>query len=376
VIVLASLTDSGCAVRRRRFVELLATTQLDAAVITDVRDCYYFTGTLAPDDLPMVLAVDQNGSWHCVGPAEFEVKGCDTFAAYEWNNRGTRNPDSVDCLVAACERAGVRVKGRRIGIHRQTLLARVAEKVCAGGAELVPFDDSLASMQQRKDADEIELIRACVRANLAAYEAVAATIAPGVNELAVLAAGRRGAILGAGEKVFHDGDYQSGSYNGPARDRAIERGELYIVDAWTRYRGYWTDMSRTFAVGTPPTDIQQALYDHIRGIQRELPQILRPGVDGRALYHQVDEMLREHAPLAEIGLIHHAGHAIGLRVHEMPDLNLDRGGTVQTGNIICVEPGGYFYAARHGVRLENMYLITESGCEDLSPGEIDLLVCG
>lgn len=350
--------------------------QLDAAVITDVRDCYYFTGTLAPDDLPMVLAVDQNGSWHGVSPAEFEVRGCDRVASYEWNYRGTRNPDPVDCLIAACDRAGLRVSGHRIGIHRQTLLARVAEKACAGGAELVPFDESLASMQQRKDEDEIDVIRACVCANLAAYEAVAAAIAPGVSELEVLAAGRRGAILGAGEKVFHDGDYQSGSYNGPARDRAIERGELYIADAWTRYRGYWTDMSRTFAVGAQPTDIQRALYDHIRGIQRRLPQILRPGVDGCALYRQVDEILREHAPLAQTGLIHHAGHAIGLRIHEMPDLNPDRGGTLQAGNIICVEPGGYFDAARQGVRLENMYLITETGCEDLSPGEIELLVCG
>jgi Xaa-Pro aminopeptidase len=231
-------------------------------------------------------------------------------------------------------------------------------------------------MQQQKDDDEVEVIRACVRANLAAYEAVAATISPGVNELEVLAAGRRGAILGAGEKAFHDGDYQSGSYNGPARDRTIERGELYIVDAWTRYRGYWTDMSRTFAVGSSPTDTQQKLFDHIRGIQRKLPKILRPGVDGREVYRQVDELIREHPPLAKDGLIHHAGHAIGLRVHEMPDLNPNRGGTLQPGNVVCVEPGGYFIAARHGVRLENMYLITKDGCEDLSPGDIELTVCG
>lgn len=373
---MARLTEVGCSERRRRFVELLATMQLDGAVITDARDCYYFTGALAPDDLPIALVVDRNGRWRCLGPAEFDFSACDETYTYEWNTRGTRNPDPVYCLTAAARKANLRTSGRRIGIHSQSLLAQVAEKLLNGTHDLVPFDDALALMQQRKDADEVDVIRGCVRANLAAYEAVAAAIAPGVNELDVLAAGRRGAILGAGEKVFHDGDYQSGSYNGPARDRKIERGELYIVDAWTRYHGYWTDMSRTFMVGAQPTDTQRALFDHIRGIQRALPSILRPGIDGRELYRNVDEMIRAHAPLAAEGLIHHAGHAIGLRIHEMPDLNPDRGGVLQPGNIICVEPGGYFAAARQGVRLENMYLITDDGCEDLCLGEIELQVCG
>src|SRR5215207_2840089 len=94
------LTETGCAERRRRFVELLAVMRLDAAVITDVRDCYYFTGTLIPDDLPIVLMVQGDGRWRCVSPADFDAQGCDQSATYEWSNRGTRNPDPVDCLIA------------------------------------------------------------------------------------------------------------------------------------------------------------------------------------------------------------------------------------------------------------------------------------
>ena len=90
----------------------------------------------------------------------------------------------------------------------------------------------------------------------------------------------------------------------------------------------------------------------------------------------MDEMIREYAPLNQAGLIHHGGHSIGLRSHELPDVNLDRGGTLAPGNIICLEPGGYFPDAHYGVRLENMYLITEGGYEDLCPGEIDLVKCG
>jgi Xaa-Pro aminopeptidase len=242
--------------------------------------------------------------------------------------------------------------------------------------EFLAIDDAVSTLQRRKDEDEVELIREAIRANFAAYKAVAQTIAPGINELDILSAGRQGATRAAGEKVFHDGDYQSGAYNGPARNRAIERGELYIVDAWTCYRGYWADMSRTFIVGTEPTDVQQGLFEHIRWVQSQVPALLKPGRDGSDVYQALDELIRQHPPLADKGLIHHGGHAIGLRSHELPDINFERGGKLEAGNVICVEPGGYFQVANFGVRLENMYLITETGCTDLCPGNVELFRCG
>lgn len=375
-ILMAALTSTGCAARRKRLADLLMRLQLDAALITDVRDVYYFTGVLFPDDLPLLLIADSGGDDHLVCPEGFELPECGTATTYEWNHRGTRHPDPSSRMLAALEGQRSRLAGKRVGVQRRALSAWLAQTLKdAGGQALFPIDDELAAMQRRKDTDEVELIRASIRANLAAYAAVAEAIAPGVNELDVLSAGRRGAILDAKEKVFHDGDYQCGSYNGPARDRPIERGELYIVDAWTCYRGYWSDMSRTFVVGAPPTEAQQALFDHIRWIQDKLPSLLRPGIDGQDVYRSIDEMIRQHPPLADEGLIHHGGHAIGLRAHELPDINLQRGGLLEPGNVICVEPGGYFAAARYGVRLENMYLITDNGCVDLCPGEVRLLQC-
>src|SRR5438132_1331736 len=107
----------------------------------------------------------------------------------------------------------------------------------------------------------------------------------------------------------------------PARDRAIERGELYIIDAWTCCCGYWSDLSRVFLVGDRPTDLQQSLFDHIASVQRHAGKLLRPGLDTRELWRAMDQMIREHPALADSGLIHHGGHAIGLRIHEEPDVN-------------------------------------------------------
>lgn len=371
-----SLTLDGCITRRERLASLLAANRLAAAAVTDFRDIYYFTGVLFPPDLPGLLLVTADAEATIVAPEGQEPGHLTSRVEYEWNHRGTRHPDLLSRMLNAAATVLNPLNSRQFGIQQNSMLLEVRETlagVC--NAHFVPIDESISAMQRRKDADEVDLIRESIRANLGAYAAAQAAIRPGVTELEVLAAGWRGAMLTAGEKVIHDGDYQCGQYNGPARNRPIEAGELYIIDAWTCYRGYWSDMSRTFVVGMDPTDEQQRLYDHIRRVLDEALNLLRPGVDGRDVYRELDRMIREHPILVSKGLIHHGGHAIGLRAHELPDINLDRGGQLEPGNVICIEPGGYFPEARFGVRLENMYLITEQGAEELCPIVPELPTC-
>ncbi len=370
------LTPQGCDLRRRRLTTALNERRMEAALLTDVREVFYFTGLLIPQDLPVALVLDADGRSLLVAPRGVDAEGVDEAVPFDWNQLGTRDPDIPGRLIAALKPALASHRRWRLGVQEQSLSSRLRDAVQdVGAAKLVALDDLLADMESRKDEDELALVRGSVRANLGAYRAVRDAIHPGVTELDVLAAGWRGAMNTAGEKVFHDGDYQCGQYNGPARNRVIEAGEMYIVDAWTCYRGYWSDMSRTFAVGRAPTDVQRDLFEHIRWLLAEVEKLLRPGVDGRQIFRALDEMLREHPPLAEQGLIHHGGHSIGLRAHEMPDINRDRGGDLAPGNVVCIEPGGYFAEARYGVRLEHMYLITPTGCENLCDDELVLHVC-
>ena len=378
---MAQLTAEACQRRRQRLLQSMESARVDACLLTDVRDIYYFTGQLLPADLPAMWLVGSDGRGRLVGPAgtadRLPDDGAAEWTSYEWNYQGTRHPFPLDHMLHVAGGLASSLGAARVGFQQAAAPARVCQQITDEIAgDLVPFDEPLADMQQRKDSDEVDVIRASIRANLGAYQAVSEAIRPGVTELEVLAAGIGGAMATAGEKVFHDGDYQCGAYNGPARNRRIERGELYIVDAWTTYRGYWSDMSRTFVVGSEPTDVQQALFDHIRSVQQQIPALLRPGADGSDVFAALDALIREHPPLATDGLIHHGGHCTGLRAHEMPDINPQRGGEFEPGNVVCVEPGGYFEAARYGVRLENIYLITADGCEDLCPGDVQLLRCG
>ena len=85
------------------------------------------------------------------------------------------------------------------------------------------------------------MIRWSVEVNLAVLRRDPSNSRSGVNELAILAEGQRAAMLKAVERLFHDGDYQCGERHGPARNREIKRGELFIIDAHTCCRGYWSD---------------------------------------------------------------------------------------------------------------------------------------
>lgn len=93
---------------------------------------------------------------------------------------------------------------------------------------------------------------------------------------------------------------------------------------------------------------------------------------GTEVWKWVDARLREHPVLRERGLVHHAGHGVGLRAHEGPDLNRDRGAELIPGDVVSVEPGAYGEDLRPGFRLENMFLITETGCELLSDYPLSL----
>lgn len=361
------LTLDGCRVRQERFIEMLEREDLDAAIITDHRDIYWLTGRLL-DRFPALLYLETEGqSWLVSHAVEGEclVDHCDT---YDHHLLYTMNPDPMRLLAYAVARRASNCRPvHRIGWQVESLprlLGDVIASACPPD-EWVTIDDQLAHLQRRKESDEIDVLKAAIDCSLAAYDAARAAIAPGVSELAVQEAGHRAATLNAGETIFHSGDYQSGQLGGFARDRLIQAGELYVIDAWSTFHGYWSDLCRTFAV-SDPTPLQREVYEHIASIQRAVPERLQPGMRGTELWRWMDGKVREHPHLREVGLIHHAGHGTGLRAHEIPDLNREREGILEIGDVVCVEPGAYTAELNAGIRLENTYWITENGAELLS----------
>jgi Xaa-Pro aminopeptidase len=369
------LTQSGCQLRQDRFRALLERRGLDAAILFDANEIFYLTGFLISDFLaqPALLYIEADGSSFLVCATDEGEALVDERLTYEPHLLYTRNLNLIRQIAAVLERRLAGRSVRRIGWRAEALPRMIGLAIDATIApdEWVAIDDDIADMERAKDPDEIELIRTSIACNLAAYGAAELEIAPRVSELAVLQAGQRSAILRAGEQVFHSGDYRAGEFGGFARPVPIHEGDLYIIDAWTEYRSYWSDMARTFAV-TTATPLQREVYDHIAHILLDVEGQLKPGVHGTDIWKWVDGRIREHPMFRETGLIHHAGHGVGLRAHEGPDLNRDRGEELRPGDVVSVEPGAYAPELRPGFRLENMFLITETGCELLSEYPLSL----
>lgn len=371
------LTMDGCRARQARFRKRLASEGIDAVVITDHRDIYYFTGLWLSGYpsfyFPAFLYMETDGqTWLAANTDQGEV-AVDERVMYASQVMYTMNPDPMRGLNAVVSK---RLKGckkvSRLGWQQEALPKLLADTlVSVLDTNWVPIDDLLVSQQVKKDEDEVALLQKAIAVNLKAYDRVREVIAPGVNELDVLAAGQHVALHAAGFVLHHGGDYQCAQLGGPARDRQIEVGELYIIDAQTEYQGYWSDLCRTFAV-SEPTDLQASVYEMLKEILEDVPNLVKPHGKGTELWKTIDARIREHEHLTDIGLIHHAGHGVGIRAHEPPDLNRDREGIFEVGNVFSCEPGAYSAQLNGGIRLENTFLVTDTGVKNLTEYPLQL----
>ena len=147
--------------------------------------------------------------------------------------------------------------------------------------------------------------------------------------------------------------------------------DIFPVDLSTRYH---SDMTRTFVKGEPNEGLQE-MYDAVLESQEAALSMIREGVNGRDVHRKVAEVLHEAGyktnvhdqeegkPLTE-GFFHGTGHGVGLEIHESPRVSLADDELIP-GDVISVEPGVYDPKVG-GVRIEDLVVVTEEGCRNLT----------
>jgi Xaa-Pro dipeptidase len=360
------LTAEGCRARQNRLIELLEAEELDLAVVSDWRDVYYFCGAISEVAYPRTLILGIDASI-LVAEREFSDAAAVQQAVYSLQQMATLsfkpNLEMVKTLVKHLPQA------RRIGVQSESLLCAAADGIRERhGAILSPIDDAVQRMQAVKYADEIEVIRKANRLNDAGYRAVRQAIGAGATEAEVLAAGKAAVTQAAGCDCFYSGDFRCAAPGGFATDRKCRDGELYIVDAWINYSGYWSDNCRTFPV-TTLDDTQRRAWELTEETVLEAEKMVQPGVSCRDVFVAMKELQDRIKPEA---LIHHGGHGVGLRNHEYPRINPYFDDVFEVNNVLTLEPGVYGQELRGGIRLECNYLLTETGVERLNDFPISI----
>ena len=158
--------------------------------------------------------------------------------------------------------------------------------------------------------------------------------------------------------------------HGRASSKAIERGELVVLDFVVAYNWYYGDLTRVAVVGYPSSK-QLRLYEVVVEALEAAISSIKPGVTCA----EVDRVARKIIAKAGFGeyFIHSTGHGIGLSVHERPRLSSTDSTVLKPGMVVTVEPGIYI-PDLGGVRVERDVLVTEDGAEVLDNYPIDLMV--
>lgn len=140
-----------------------------------------------------------------------------------------------------------------------------------------------------------------------------------------------------------------------------------VCDIFPRHRasGYFADMTRTYVKGAPSSELAR-MYEAVREAQETAIAAVRPGAVGREVHEQAAAVLRRLGyDVGDRGFTHGTGHGLGLDVHEEPFLNATSTAVLEPGHVVTVEPGLY-YPERGGIRIEDVVVVTNHGCENLT----------
>ncbi|MGX7108951.1 M24 family metallopeptidase [Facklamia miroungae] len=147
-------------------------------------------------------------------------------------------------------------------------------------------------------------------------------------------------------------------------------GQSVIIDIGSRYKGYCSDMTRTIFFGTVSKKHEE-IYQTVLRANLEAIKHVKPGVS----FASIDLAARKVIEDAGYGpyFTHRTGHFIGKDVHEYGDVSQYNNEIVQAGNVFSIEPGIYL-PGEMGVRIEDLVIVTETGCEVINLANKDLTV--
>lgn len=347
--------------RGDRLAASLAERELDLILVTDLTNVRYLTGFTGT-----------NGACIC---------GPDTrlfLTDFRYTERAAVEVEGWEAITVADDWLGgiAAPLSGRFGFEDEHVSVRLLERLrgkLAEGVEPVAACGAVEELRRIKDEQELEAIAA---ASALADEVwswslerglggrserdVARAAEARIRELdgdpsfpAIVAAGPNGALPHAepGERLIGD-------------------GELVVFDMGAKLDGYCSDGTRTFAVGEPGERARE-VYEVVRGAQAAALEAIAAGIGGEDL----DTVAREQISATGHGdrFGHGLGHGVGLEVHEAPRLSPRSEDTLQAGEVVTIEPGIYL-PGELGVRIEDLVVVEEDGCRNLSGLPKELLV--
>ena len=241
-------------------------------------------------------------------------------------------------------------------------------------AKLIPYNKEINGFRGVKEEWELELMRKAQAITDKAFAEVITRIKPGMTELELQAELIYCMYKNGGTGLAFDPIVVSGPNtslpHGVAGERVIQEGDFITMDFGASYQGYCSDMTRTVAVGYASEEMKE-VYNTVLKAQTTAIAATKAGMAGK----DIDAIARNIITEAGYGPYfgHGYGHSLGLEIHESPSPNAGNAEPMPAGAVCSAEPGIYL-PGKFGVRIEDVTILTEDGCEDITKSPKKLII--
>ncbi len=389
------LTQEGCLSRRQRLWEMLP-DRVEWVLIADPRHVQYLCNFLVQ---PLsfshgeraLLLLERGGPATLIGD-NFTIRSgihapyVDKTSVVTWYDHKHSVSNRDHALFKALGDVAGQLHGRLGLLEAEWLPTGAAASLNPefyefsvhqepGASPFVDLGSILRLLRRRKDPDEIALLKQCMIAGNAGQARLLEIVEEGITEFAIYREVQKAALEAAGRPAIVYGDFRACSATEPKvgglpanEGRKLKKGDLFILDYSVMLDGYRSDFTNTVSVGKPSAEVEE-LFGLCQAAMKGGESKLKAGVSAADVYQAVAK------PFIDAGrpqvFPHHAGHGIGLGHPEAPILVPLSSDTLETNNVITLEPGAYVEGVG-GMRIEHNYLITPEGFERLSKHEIRL----
>ncbi len=281
------------------------------------------------------------------------------------------NKDVVESINDILQRDGT----KKLGFEAKTVnyyqYGKYDEKF--KNIELISTEDLIKDLRMIKEENEIEMIKKAIEISDKAYEHILDFVEPGMTEKEValeleIFQKRLGGSKNAFDFIVASGK-RSSMPHGVASDKVIKENELITLDFGTFYKGYCSDMTRTFVLGKADQK-QKDIYNKVLETQLAVIDKIKAGMNGVEADKIARDIIKEAGYGDNFG--HGLGHGIGVEVHEGPTVSYKSEDVLKENSIVTDEPGIYI-KDWGGVRIEDDLLITKDGCKVLNSSPKELI---
>ena len=238
----------------------------------------------------------------------------------------------------------------------------------------IPVENMLSGLRGSKSAKELDAIRKAQQVTDDVFSELINFIEPGITETEVAAFIvfehlKRGAASMSFPPIVASGENSSLPHATPS-SRIIQKGDMVVLDFGCFVDGYASDMTRTLSIGEP-TSNQRRVYDAVRKAQTMAIMEAKAGMLTCDLDAAARNVLKEKD--LDAYFTHSLGHGVGLEIHEWPRVSWQTEQPMPENAVITIEPGVYL-PGDFGVRIEDMVVLKQEGCVNLTSSPKELIV--